>query len=68
MNFASALFAMERGHKVKRPHWDGYWALEDGEVIIHCKDGQVLRLRDSIDIIYTLKNTACDDWVIIKDW
>ena len=25
MNFASAVFALVRGHKVKRRHWTGYW-------------------------------------------
>ena len=29
MNFASALFSMQRGHKVKRHHWTGYWTIEE---------------------------------------
>lgn len=67
MSFASALFAMERGHKVKCSHWSGYWCLENGELIIHCKDGRVLNLRESEDMIYTLRNIACDDWEIVQD-
>lgn len=67
MNFASALFAMERGHKVKRPHWSGYWCIENGEVLIYCGDGRELNLRDSEDMVYTLRNISCDDWVIIKE-
>lgn len=31
MNFASALFALKRGHKIKRHHWTGYWILEAGK-------------------------------------
>ena len=27
MNFASALFALKRGRKIKRHHWTGYWCL-----------------------------------------
>ena len=27
MNFAGAIFALQRGHKVKRHHWSGYWYL-----------------------------------------
>ncbi len=65
MNFASALFAMERGHKVQRSHWHGYWESKDGEIIIHCQDGRILNLRDSEDMIYTLRNISCDDWRIV---
>lgn len=27
MNFASALFSLKRGRKIKRHHWTGYWCL-----------------------------------------
>lgn len=67
MDFASAVFAMERGHKVKRKHWSGYWRLEDGELIMHCRDGRVLNLRESEDMVYTLRNISCNDWEIVKD-
>ena len=65
MNFASALFAMERGHKVRRSHWSGYWYIKDGELLIHCYNGQELNLRDSEDMVYTLRNISCDDWKIL---
>lgn len=67
MNFASALFAMERGHKVRRSHWSGYWTIENEELIMHCRDGLVLNLRESDDMVYTLRNISCDDWEIVKD-
>lgn len=68
MNFASAVFAMERGNKVKRSHWTGYWTIENGELIIHARDGRVLNLRESEDMVYTLRNMSCDDWEIVKDY
>ena len=70
MNFAGALFALQRGHKVKRHHWTGYWqANESGkEIIMHTYDGKELNLKDTNDIFYTLSNCACDDWEIIEDW
>jgi len=67
MNFASALFAMERGHRVRRSHWSGYWCIESGELLIHCRDGRDLNLRESEDMVYTLRNISCDDWEIVKD-
>ena len=67
MNFASALFALRRGHKIKRKHWTGYWILENNEVYMHTFDGKVINIRESEDILYTLENMACDDWEIADD-
>lgn len=68
MNFASAFISMQRGHKVKRKHWDGYWAIENGEIIMHTRKGQIINIRDSEDMLYTVSNMACDDWEIVQDW
>ena len=67
MNFASALFALRRGHKIKRKHWTGYWILENNEVYMHTFDGKVINIRESEDILYTLENMACNDWEIADD-
>ena len=64
MNFASALFSMQRGHKVKRHHWTGYWTIENNEIIMHTYDDKTINIRDSNDMIYTVSNMACDDWEI----
>lgn len=74
MNFAGALFALQRGHKVKRHHWTGYWEahqrLSDNKWIIemHTYNGKTLDITKTKDIMYTLSNCACDDWEIIEDW
>lgn len=70
MNFAGAIFALMRGHKVKRHHWTGYWAYdkESNNIIIHKHDNTELFLKDTKDIIYTLSNCACDDWEVIPEW
>ena len=68
MDFASALFSMLRGHKVRRKHWKGYWKLEGKEVIMYCRDGRVINIRDSEDMVYTLENMACNDWEIADDY
>ena len=67
MNFASALFALRRGHKIKRKHWTGYWILENNEVYINTFDGKVINIRESEDILYTLENMACNDWEIADE-
>ena len=66
MNFATALFNMSRGHKIKRKHWKGYWYLKDGEVIMHTREGKELNIKETNDIMYTLGNCACDDWEMIE--
>ena len=74
MNFAGALFALKRYHKVKRHHWTGYWHAEarvDGkpdDIFMHTWDGKEIKLTDTNDIFYTLSNCACDDWEIVEDW
>ena len=80
-SFSTALFALQRGHKVKRHHWDGYWKYDkdnhwDGywkydkdnnTIIMHTFDGRDVRIQDTKDIIYTLSSCA-DDWEIVNDW
>lgn len=68
MNFATAYISMQRGHKVKRKHWKGYWIVEDGEIVMHCRDGRVINIRESEDMMYTISNMACNDWEIADDY
>lgn len=84
MNFAGAIFALQRGHKVKRHHWSGYWCLASTTnkitvdkhsisptiptIMMHTYDGKELDIRNTSDIMYTLSNCACDDWEIVEDW
>ena len=77
MNFAGAIFALQRGHKVKRHHWSGYWYLTPTRIhyehdvptiMMHTYDGEEVDIRQTLDIIYTLSNCACDDWEIVEDW
>lgn len=73
MNFAGALFALKRYHKVKRHHWTGYWYAAERvnggwDIFMHTWDGKEINLTDTNDIFYTLSNCACDDWEIVKDW
>ena len=72
MNFAGAIFALQRGHKVKRHHWSGYWYLAPADtvqtIMMHTYDGREVDIRNTLDIIYTLSNCACDDWEIVEDW
>lgn len=65
MEFSKAFEALKQGEKIKLSHWKGYWQLENGRVIMHCKNGEAIDLQDSKDIVYTLSNITSDDWQIV---
>lgn len=73
MNFASAMLAMQMGHKVARKHWslDGedynmYWFMVDGEIYRygfnrnHCEKVRVVDPN-------LFCNAASDDWLIVDE-
>lgn len=65
MKFEAALQALVRGFKIKRKNWTGFWQLEDGEVMLHCKDGTIMDIRETQDIVFTLSNIAAEDWEVL---
>lgn len=68
MNFASAFISLQRGHKIKRKHWTGYWVLEGNEIIMHTYNDKTINICDSDDILYTVSNMACDNWKIADNY
>ena len=71
MNFVEALKAMKRGAKVKLPSWGGYWYWDSEKetVMIQCRpqdsdQGQLLDIRETQRVEYTLSNVASDEWMI----
>lgn len=66
MKFAEALEALKSGYKIKLPEWEGYWQLQNNEVMIHCRDGVCINLLDTKDVVYTLSNITREDWEITE--
>ena len=75
MRFIEALKAMKNGAKVKLPSWGGYWCwdAEKETVMIHCRpqdsdhQGEILDIRETQRVEYTLSNVASEDWVIADE-
>ena len=67
MKFVEILEFLKRGKKVCRPHWSGYWVIEGNGLIMYCKDGQVIALKDTDDVLYTLENIVAEDWTLHED-
>lgn len=67
MNFTKALEALKLGCKIKLPHWKGYWIKEDNTVKMYCKNGNILDIRETEDVFYTLNNIASNEWEVVED-
>jgi len=54
------------GVPIKRKLWRGYWKCDKNEnnVTIFTKEGRVLSLTETEDIIGTLSHTLSEDWEI----
>lgn len=64
MKFAKAFESLKQGFCVKLPHWSGYWKKEGDTIKMYCRDGSVLDIRETDDVLYTLQNIASDEWEI----
>lgn len=69
MKFTEAFKAMKSGAKVKLPSWGGYWYWNDEKqtIMMHCKDGTVLDIRETQVVEYTTMNICSDEWVIANE-
>ena len=69
MRFEQALELMKQGHKVKLPSWGGYWEYEvEGDHIwMHTKDNNVLEIRETERLSYTIENILSDEWIIADE-
>ena len=69
MKFSEAFKLMKQGAKVKLPSWGGYWYwdAEKETVMIHCKDGTVLDIRETTMVAGTLSNVCSDEWIIANE-
>lgn len=75
MKFEKALEQMKQGKKVKLPSWGGYWCWDNDKqtIMIHCRpqdsdtQGEVLEIRETQRVEYTLQNILSDEWVIADE-
>lgn len=69
MEFKKAFELMKEGHKVKLPSWGGYWCWDDEKetIMMYCKDGRVLDIRETDVVEYTLRNILSDEWIIAHE-
>ena len=67
MKFEQAMEkAINEGEKIKLPQWGGYWEWnpEKKSFMMHERNGNVLDIRESNDMQYTLSGICKEKWVI----
>lgn len=62
MRFRQAFKLMQKGYSVKLPEWEGYWVWENNTIMMYCKDGRVLDIRETDDVEFTVNNINREDW------
>lgn len=68
MKFKKALKYMQKGRKIKRPFWGGYWFLDNkGEIKIYCVGGEVIDFKETNNILFTLGNVLANDWEVVEE-
>lgn len=75
MNFREAFAEMKAGNKVKLPSWGGYWYWDKDKktIMMHCRqkdsdtDKEVLDIRETQRVEYTLGNILSDEWEIAHE-
>lgn len=53
---------LKNGFPQKRSGWGGYWKWENNTIMIYCKDGKVLDIRETDDVNFTISNLLAEDW------
>jgi hypothetical protein len=69
MNFNEVFELLKQGKLVKLRNWAGYWKWEqspagDMSIMMYCKDGKILDIRESERVDYTISNILDDSWEV----
>ena len=75
MRFCEAFELMKQGLPVKLPSWGGYWCWDEEKqtIMMHCRpqdsdtQGEVLDIRETQRVEYTMSNICSDEWVVAND-
>jgi hypothetical protein len=66
MQFQAAYAYCKRGHDIKLPEWGGFWRWENDTIMIYCRDGEVLDIRETKDMDYTIQFMFRTDWELVE--
>lgn len=69
MKFQAAFSYLKRGHAIALPEWGGFWQWdsEKKSIKMHTRKGDIIDIRDSEDMDYTISFMFRDDWHLVED-
>ena len=69
MHFQAAYSYMKRGHAITLPEWGGYWTWDEASktIMMHTRGGDLIDMRQSTDMDYTLSFLFRTDWELVTD-
>ena len=67
VTFKEAYEALKGGCAIRRAIWLGYWVADGENVLMHCKDGTVVSMKDGCIPMFTLSNCTESDWIILDE-
>ncbi|PTH26008.1 hypothetical protein [Staphylococcus arlettae] len=64
MKFQAAYSYLKRGHDITLPEWGGFWRWnkDTHSIDIHTRNNEILDIRETKDVDYTIGFTFRDDW------
>jgi hypothetical protein len=67
VKFKDLLPTFIAGTPIKRKVWKGFWQYGRGHILMHTKEGEVINLLDSKDVIFTISGILEDDWEVATE-
>ena len=67
LSWKDAWWYLLNGERIKRPLWEGYWEWENNTIMMHCRDGSVVDIRETDFVAYTFSNIAQRDWMVVEE-
>ena len=67
MTFAEAYKEMRNGKKIAHENFHGgYWVWENDTIMLYCKDGRVLDIRETEDVAFTFGFITAGEWTVME--
>lgn len=66
MKFKELFSSLIAGVPIKRKPWGGYWKYDSrtGKILMYTKEGHIISLTNSEDILFTISGILEDDWEV----
>ena len=67
MKFEEAWELMQKGKKVRREKWEGYWLVKNGKVFRCGRNGSKYVIGSTFNINLIISDVLADDWMLVEE-